>query len=519
MKGFLFLIMLFVSSARAEELTNAVIQASAVLASPSPTAADFIVCDEPPVPNSLREVNSIRTQNQRGCEALTPGKHRLMNREDGYRSGNYLMRNLGEGRFAAVLNVNWRAGIGATPQLVESMKARTMNCLRGLAPYLRNGNEQLEIQVISPDDELARGIPRPKPIEIEVTPQRFDYRGDAGHYGSNFTCRTIGHEMLHMVGLCDEYHEGIKRVDGRDSRGRTNVSYLDWSCRPVTSTPSYMRDIYIFNSIVPQMRRCDCGPECQQVMKAPEEIRSMFLSNDVDQFINNEMSLTGSQIVTIESGREITRTPFCVARVDTLGAHVKPVIMKSAVYQGEKNGAHIFVTHRPRFMAGTQGTESFYWFGRTTYTCNCTGDTQGYCQRLIQNTIQRIQNPGPRMDCPMDITSPRDVQAEIGAQSESSGLDESTDPPQLVLRSNGNGQSLIRPQHFERIKAGNCRGGAARNYELCEEFAYQGRNRANNYKMRLPVDPNVNLCRNLPPQCLDDQFYLDGIGSPAVSGQ
>jgi hypothetical protein len=315
-----------------------------------------------------------------------------------------------------------------------------------------------------------------------------------------------------MLGLCDEYHEGIKK-DG--------AKYLDWSCRPVTSTPSYMRDIYVFNRIVPQVRRCDCGPECQQLMKAPEEIKSMFLSNDVDQFINNEMSLVGSQIVEIQNGREISRPPFCTVAVDSLAPNVRPSVMKSAVYQGEKNGTHTFVTHRPRYTKGNTEAESFYWFGRTTYTCNCSGDTQGYCQRIIQNAIQQIQNPGLRVNCPMDITSPRDIQSDIGPQSLPSGLDETVSPPQLVLRSPGNGQSLIRPQHFERIKAGNCRGGAARNYEFCEQFAYKGRNRPDGYHMRLPINPNENLCSELPPQCLDDRFYLDGIGSPATrtSGQ
>lgn len=514
MKLLLSFMFIFMTSAEAQPLEESVALASAVLNSPAISASDFVPCEDPPVPNSLSEVNSVRTENQSGCGPLLPGKHRLMRREGGYRSGHYLMRNLGGGRFAAVLNIDWKKGPGATPELVESMKARTMNCLRGLAPYMRNGNERLEIQVISPDDRLERGIPRPRAIDIEVTPQRADFRGDAGNYGSNFTCKTIGHEMLHMVGLCDEYHEGIKPT------GTGANKYYDWSCRPVTSTPSYMRDINVFNEIIPQVRRCDCGPECQRLMSAPDDIKAMFLSNDADHVINNEMSLIGSQITTIANGSEVRRNPFCVSTTDSMGVNERPPVMKSGVYQGVRNGSHVFVTYRPRHTQG-EGFEPYYWFGRTTYTCNCQGDTQGYCQRIVDQAIRRLENPGPRVTCPMDVTTPRDVQADIGPQSQPSGLDRSVNPPQLVLRSPGNGQSLLRPQHFERIKAGNCRGGAARNYELCEEFAYRGRNPAvNGYQMRLPVNPNVNLCNDLPRQCLDDSFYLDGVGSPAAtSGQ
>jgi hypothetical protein len=153
MKWCLLLALILIPYVQADELTQAVMDATSGLSQIMPGPNDFIPCNDPPVPNSLNEVNSVRTENQRGCEPLSPGKHRLMTREDGFQSGNYLLRNLGGGRFAAVLNIKWKAGNGVTPEMLASMKARTINCLRDLAPYMRNGNEKLEIQLVEPGEE------------------------------------------------------------------------------------------------------------------------------------------------------------------------------------------------------------------------------------------------------------------------------------------------------------------------------------------------------------------------------
>lgn len=512
----LILILLLSFSTFSATLEETVRRALPALESPAPSMDDFIVCDDPPVPNSLSEVNQVVTENQRGCEPLLPGRHREMTR-DRFRSGRYVMRNLGNGRYAAVLNLNFTAGDGASPEMVESMKARTMNCLRSINPYLRNGNERMEIQVISPEDRLENNFPRPDPYSIEVTPQRADFRGDAGNFGSNFTCRTIGHEILHLVGLCDEYHEGIKEGEPSTERGASVKNYMDWSCRPVTTGVSYMRNIWAFNQILPQSRRCDCGPECQQLMAAPEDIRNMFLSMNGDELMNSEMTLLDSPTVSVDANRNpVTRPPFCRSETTSLPFGERPPVMKSFVYNKVSENSHIFTTYRPRYTLPSPGAEGFYWFGQQRFTCDCSGDTTNSCNRLVQALAEKAQQTIPTVLCPQEVATPRDFQASVGPQTGPSSLDTSVTPPQLVLRSPGNGQSLLSPQHFERIKAGNCRGGAARNYEFCEDYAYMGRNptRGTSFNMTLPVDPAVNQCADVPAQCFDDNFYLNGQGSP-----
>ncbi|MES2528523.1 MAG: hypothetical protein V4598_15675 [Bdellovibrionota bacterium] len=516
---FLFVFFLFLApSLSAAELEETLKLALPVIASPSP---NFVVCDEAPIPNSLFEVNSVRTEAQRGCDPLQPGKHRQMSRNR-YQSGNYVMRNLGNGRYAAVLNLDFVPGPGASQDLVDSMKARTMNCIRSLNPYLRNGNESLEIQIVSSEDRLEN-FPRPARNEIVVTNQPHDYRGDAGHYGSNFTCRTIGHELLHLLGLCDEYHEGIKEAPAATSRRNPERNFLDWSCRPVTTGVSYMRNIWAFNEILPQVRRCDCNEECQRLMNAPEEIKSMFLSMSGDELMNSEMSLLDDPIVNVTAARTPeTRRPFCESVTTSLGPNVMPPVMKSFLYEGNSAGVHTFSTYRPRHTGGENG---FYWFGRQQYTCNCNGDTTNTCERLVRALAVRARETRPTVNCPMDVSTPRDIQSSVLPPSTTvrpSELDTTTSPPQLVLRTPGNGQSLLRPQHFERIKAGDCRGGAARNYEYCEQFAYMGRNpiSGNGFNMTtIPPNPEVNQCANVPTQCFDDNFYLNGVGSPPADSR
>lgn len=252
-------------------------------------------------------------------------------------------------------------------------------------------------------------------------------------------------------------------------------------------------------------------------MRAPAEIRNMFLTMGGEDYLTSEMSLLGNHIDSINSaGQPVMGRRYCTQLTESLGPNEKPPVMKSFVYEGETNNVFKFTTYRPRHTQGPTENDSFYWFGFERLTCDCRNDQRGYCRRLVQAIAERARQSHQRVTCPMDVSSPDQFEPTVGRQTQGSGLDPN-DPSILVLRSPGIGQSLLLPQHFERIKAGNCRGGAARNYETCEEYSYTGKNRANGYEMSLPQNPNVNLCTNVPAQCRDDRFYLEGRSS--VSGQ
>jgi hypothetical protein len=245
-------------------------------------------------------------------------------------------------------------------------------------------------------------------------------------------------------------------------------------------------------------------------MKAPDEIKNMFLSADGDDLLNTETSLVDEPIVSVGAdGKPVRGKPFCTQKTDSLKYGERPPVMKSFVYGGEENGVHTFTTYRPRVALSADG-EPNYWFGYQTFTCDCNGDTTGNCKKLVDGVAERAKQSYPRVTCPQVVSSPVSSEPEIGRQTQKSALSE-TDPSILFLRSPGNGQSLLMPQHFERIKAGNCRGGAASPYEECGPYAYLGRNPAKNYLMTFPQDPGVNLCQNRPARCSDDRFFLQGI--------
>ena len=108
MKFLLGLILLFAHSAPAQDLASTVSEILPVIANPAPS---FITCDEESVPSFLADVNRDQTQEQRGCDPLLPGRHRQMHRNR-FQSGDYVMRNLGNGRYAAVLNLDFVPGPG-----------------------------------------------------------------------------------------------------------------------------------------------------------------------------------------------------------------------------------------------------------------------------------------------------------------------------------------------------------------------------------------------------------------------
>jgi hypothetical protein len=175
------------------------------------------------------------------------GQHRLMRRGDaygpkgnylGYETGDYLLRNIAPDKVQAVINLDFRAAVDGTQAQANEMLAKTRSCLRQMAPYLKGGGgEQLDILVLTEDEvERLPANQRPAQRVVNVTDESDQtlYRGNAENFGTNFDCVRIGHEILHHLGLCDEYHE-------RQTAGDLKTK---WSCRPVTVSPSYMRDMW-----------------------------------------------------------------------------------------------------------------------------------------------------------------------------------------------------------------------------------------------------------------------------------
>ncbi len=436
-------------------------------------------------------INSVRTRGTEACyranreprgfTGLEEGQHRLMTQDNyprtggdlagvprGFETGNYLLRRLPNQRnhpqYQIVMNVNFQGD----PALSRYMLRRSRECFRDMAPFLRGPDgEELSIELVEPGARLT-DMPLPSPININVTEQTTEYRGNAGNFGSNFSCATIGHEFFHHLGLCDEYHE----VEGQKA--------IDWACRPISAETSYMRNMRTaFNQVVPQTSRCSCGDDCNRLMSGPENIRNLYLS------------ATGFDVITDESS--VLKTPqnpggFC----ELVGSRFLPrnQVPERAFMFDSSDGS---VTTFNSYTAQSPATNQFA-FVENKMRCSCPPG-HAFCQRIVQSLRQRSEQRILRSTCP-NGTTPHAQGPDTGAHPDGSHVEGSGNDRVLVVSTSGTpGASLLKPQHFRKMIAGNCTGYATA-YERCAPYAY------------IPHGPQ---CNTMPPECNSDSYFLNGV--------
>lgn len=439
------------------------------------------------------------TEKERRCPKnyahVEQGQFRKVRKaSDGYRGGNYLLSRPTANKYQAILNLNFVARTPtaddpatATSAQIEQMKQRTRNCLREMSPFMKGPNgEQFEVSFVTPDEPLPPHMERERPLaaRIEVSERDETYRGDSMRFGTNFQCVTIGHEILHHLGLCDEYHEGVyKGPQGN----------VDWSCRAVTTEPSYMRNMrYAYDTTIPQTSRCVCDDKCQKIMSNPAA-RNIYLSMNANEILNTESSLMdANNTENPDRNRCQFKSWLTVAPGEVPHKAFKLANQTGNVYQYHSYGVRV-------------NSAGDIYYEKSLWECNCPPG-HPFCSRMMDQLRQREAEAPKRVKCPKDAPSKSEAPS-IGADIQGSRMTDCTGEGaarvcELVVSSPGTGKSLIHPTQFNKILAGNCTGGSPA-YEECEGYSYMGAGAS---------------CNQKPARCNSDDYLLRGI-LPAGSGQ
>ncbi len=447
-------------------------------------------CISLPTSTPVASINEFRTRGTNACyrqgreprgfTGLQPGEHRLMTQDNyprtggplagvgrGTETGNYLLRRLPDEASKPNFQIVMRVNFQGDPTLTNYMMRRSRECFRDMAPYLRGPDgEQISIQLLDGDAQLS-GMPVPAAIPIAVTEQPAVYRGNSRNFGSNFSCATIGHEFFHHLGLCDEYHEVSPGLAA------------DWACRPISGASTYMRNMRsTFNGIVPQTSRCSCDDQCDRIMKAPENIRNLYLSSTGFDEIADESSVWKN-----------TENPngFCEV---TSSRFLPGSLTPDRAFMFDQTNDAVSTFSSYTISAPADGR---ILFAENKVTCTCPPG-HPFCQRIVEGLRQRSEQRIPRSACPVG-TMPHAQGPDTGAHPDGSHVEGTGDARVLVVSNPGTpGASLLKPQHFRKMIAGNCTGYATA-YDRCAPYAY------------IPQGPQ---CASMPPECNSDSYYLNG---------
>jgi hypothetical protein len=221
-----------------------------------------------------------------------------------------------------------------------------------------------------------------------------------------------------------------------------------------------------------------------KIMKAGGNAGNVFLSMNGAEILSTEMSVMSSNNA-LNPDREICK----MGNPELVDAGKQPA--KGFEFDSQNGNVYKFSSYR------VFAKETIY-YDRVSYTCECRPH-QTYCHKIMEQMKAYALNNPPRATCPDGLKS-KSTGPSIGTDPKGTRVDcqktSSGEVCDLVITTRGTNKSLLSPQQFNRILGGDC-SGSAPEYEKCEKFAYMSGS-----------DPE---CKKMPKECLDDNFYLNGV--------
>lgn len=407
------------------------------------------------------------------CMPLEPGQYRMSNtRQQGSTrnfANQYLMRRMANGNFQAVLNLDFQSNGGSVSS--EEMMTKTKACLRYAKPFLKGPQgEQLEVVVLSPQEtQLLPEDQRPRAAAVDIRTTTAETFTTANNFEDSVDCPTITHEVLHHLGLCDEY---------RESRPELNQV----TCRPVTNAVSIMNDSwYSYKMAIPRTNNCECNDVCQRIMRRPANIRSIYLGQNAQQIIPPTFY---SRQADGSSTPRCTSTSMRPVRGNL--AHPD----KAAVWSGET---------ATQFNVESRMIDSSGNVQSAMVTCPCVA-SDPTCRTVKDHVKLAIERAPRNSECPSytgsfsptTFTNADERRTRWGG----SVIEPTVQGNLLRFSSEPVLNSILQPNQFNRILGGLCPNTAGA-YHQCAEWAYR--------------DASNGSC-STPQECRDSRVFN---GTPA----
>ena len=216
--------------------------------------APCVDCLDGSLPKELSTLDQLfsRLKEHSLCSDPAPGEEKQIT--SNFLGYSHTVRRESDGSFSIPLNLAFSADEdydGEVPkdQVPAHYKNKVQECLKKANSKMLGPNgEKLNIVIEPPSAKEICKEEKPKTIKIGSS----KHRSHSGKYESDINCPLITHEILHLLGLCDEYKEKItgfqvsadtgevKKVNRYEKSDNSNDKFvLAYDCR-VTSQNSIM---------------------------------------------------------------------------------------------------------------------------------------------------------------------------------------------------------------------------------------------------------------------------------------
>lgn len=404
---------------------------------------DEVVCYTSPtgIEELLRLAKMAKDVNE--CRPIKPGQSIVVDKSNSpsYLDGEYTLIRTEEKKWAVALALDVKSGNGISS---DEMFNRIKTCMAAVNQSMKGPNgEIIDFNILSVAEN--RKLPmnkRPPLSHIEIQPA--GARSHSRAYAADIQCSTIVHEVLHLLGLCDEYEA---KDDG-------------YECRAVPSFDSIMKNhTAIFDQTIPRQLTCECtNDDCHKLIN----------SKNVDAL-------------------RIKATSWALGPADYefRNKYCRPAIIKSSIpLDSNKKNFSVPVGERG-FKATLYDVfaHNLTKMSPTELTCNCPENDQS-CMQVRADVLANLSNyTNPY--CP---AGSREIKTAWGMRGN------------YTLRENGftvpgpkpSRTSILEPVHFNRIIGGVCENVTPQ-YNECSKWAYKG-------------TTNMNNCSGRPAYCTNDDW-------------
>ncbi len=380
--------------------------------------------------------------------------------------GNYTIKQNSKDNHDIILTMDISGeseGVGPV-----AMKQKINECLVKINPYLKGPQgQQLNLKIYDVNlDATELGtlpkaeIPVTNPLSIRDR-SYFEANGtgaDSRNYPPNIGCGTITHEVLHLLGLCDEYKD--------DKRGK---------CRaPATTDGSIMGGGGGLDQVMPYTISCKCpagSAVCPEIFASKDEkLQQFFVLPGFENVSNHEFRARFCKFgPDVDSGKG-----WSDLRADPQKFEVSLDLETELRLKQRYLGAGLKVRTKE-------------------FSCSCAGaDDPSFCKKYLARAKVALSEvrPGYQSKNP---SCPNFTNGNIQGMKEGKLPDDKAflyQGDELRISSKPAKTSILLPAHYERIVGGNC-SGKAREYNECSRWAYQ-----------------MDNCEARPAICNDPDKYM-----------
>lgn len=413
----------------------------------------------------------------------------------------YALTKVSDNRYVANVALDFPADVATDD--VKSMVNKLNGCMAEVAPYLKGPNgEQLDVHLsanqiattMQDGRKIASVGATPTVIQASELPEKLrprshlvdirDGKGrwDAGDFYKEFNCADATHEILHLMGLVDEYKETERDVE------RTQ-------CRQVPSVNSIMKDNQqAFRDATDQELTCPCDEKCQLTLaEANPAVKAYYLAANIYDLPQDQQQLC----------KPSAETAF--AKAWNVEKGEPPFAAPLVVEERSEDGSFTIKTGRLSRDVISDTARSLN-ISALPVVCRCEDPKDQACQTKLTATFEEAKKlavPGtPSRICPVGSGS----YAMASKSAPFSTVQADPDKKIYKVPVRGDGRSLLAPNHFYRIMAGTCEKASpttpveigAHHYLECARYANSG---------------ETGNCGSPPTQCTDPAYFL-GIESP-----